>query len=95
LVPAAEVPESLRGEWNHAGNPRRTHAPGQLQQRQRSQDHSDLLETTAQQLRQLVLVLLFDFDTQSWASHTPSMGQNMSESNGFLQIFQAVKDLVV
>jgi len=41
-----------------------------------------------------VLVFGFDFDTQGWASHTPSMRQNILDWNCFLELFQAVTDLV-
>jgi len=40
-----------------------------------------------------VLVFGFDFDTQGWASHTPSMRQNILDWNCFLELFQAVTDL--
>jgi hypothetical protein len=43
LVTMAEFPNGLRSEWDHAGNPRRTDALGQLQEGQGSQDDTDLL----------------------------------------------------
>jgi len=42
-----------------------------------------------------VLVFGFDFDTQGWASHTPSMRQNILDWNCFLELFQAVTDLAM
>ena len=92
-VTMADLPNRLRSEWHHAGNPRCTNALGQLQERHGSQDDTDLLYAAAQQPRQFVLVFRFDFDTQGWASHTPSMRQNISEWNCFYECFQAVKDL--
>src|ERR1039458_9368210 len=89
----ADLPNRLWCEWDHAGNPRCTNALGQLQERQGSQDDTDLLHAAAQQPRQFVLVFRFDFDTQGWASHTPSMRQNILNWNWFLESFQAVKDL--
>ena len=67
----SDLPNRLWREWDHAGNPRCTNALGQLQERQGSQNDTDLLYAAAQQPRQLVLVFRFDFDTQGWASHTP------------------------
>jgi len=93
LVTMADLPNRLGSERDHAGNPRRTNAPGQLPERQGSQDHTDLLNAAAQQPRQLVLVFRFDFDTQRWASHTLSMRQNIFECKCFLESFQAVRDL--
>jgi hypothetical protein len=90
----ADLPNRLWREWDHAGNPRCTNALGQLQERQGSQNDTDLLYAAAQQPRQLVLVFRFDFDTQGWASHTPSMRQNILDWNCFLELFQAVRDLV-
>src|ERR1019366_3549328 len=94
LVTMADLPNRLWREWDHAGNPRCTNALGQLQERQGSQNDTDLLHAAAQQPRQLVLVFRFDFDTQGWASHTPSMRQNILDWNYFLELFQAVRDLV-
>jgi len=94
LVTMADLPNRLRREWDHAGNPRCTNALGQLQERHGSQDDTDLLYAAAQQPRQFVLVFRFDFDTQGWASHARSMRQNISNWNCFLELFQAVTDLV-
>jgi hypothetical protein len=93
LVTMADLPNGLRREWDHAGNPRCTNALGQLKERYGSQDDTDLLHAAAQQTRQFVLVFRFDFDTQGWASHTPSMRQNILNWNCVLESFQAVKDL--
>src|SRR5271157_668912 len=78
LVATREVPNGLGGERNECGDARRANPLGQLQQRQCPQHDSDLLYAAAQQLPQLLLVLLLDFDTQSWSSHTPSMRQNIT-----------------
>ncbi|HSB15077.1 MAG TPA: hypothetical protein VLE22_11505 [Bryobacteraceae bacterium] len=43
LVTMADLPNGLRSEWDHAGNPRRTDTLGQLQEGQGSQDDTDLL----------------------------------------------------
>jgi hypothetical protein len=67
------VPNRLRGQGKHAGNPRCANAIGQLLQRQDAHDHSNLLHTAAQQFRQLYPVPALNFDTQRWASHAPSM----------------------
>jgi hypothetical protein len=93
LVAMADLSNGLRREWEHAGDARRTDALGQLQERHGAQDDTDLLYAAAQQLRQLALVLLFDFDTQGWASHTASMRQNISNWDYFLECFQVVKHL--
>jgi hypothetical protein len=90
LVTMADLPNRLWREWDHAGNPRCTNAFGQLQERHGSQDDTDLLYAAAQQPRQFVLVFRFDFDTQGWASHTPSLRQNISNWNCFLESFQVV-----
>ena len=51
---------------------------GQLQQRQRAQDHSNRLHAPAQQLPQLFLVLRCDFDAQGGTSHTPVCAKTLS-----------------
>src|ERR1039457_3317461 len=95
LVTMTDLPNRLWRQWDHAGNPRCTNALGQLQERQGSQDDTDLLHAAAQQPRQFLLVFRFDFDTQGWASHTPSMRQNILDWNCFLELFQSVRDLAV
>jgi hypothetical protein len=60
---------------------------GHLQQRHRSEDDAHLLNTAAQQLLQLLLVFLCDFDMQGRTSHTLSMRQNISDWNCFIRTF--------
>ena len=48
LITMANLPNRLRGQRNHAGNPRRTDTLGQLQQRQGAQNDSDLLYAAGQ-----------------------------------------------
>ena len=62
LVAMADLANGLRGQRHHAGNPRRTDAFGQLQQRHGPQDDPHLLNAAAQQLPQFLLVLWCDID---------------------------------
>ena len=94
LVAMADLPNGLWSQRNNGGNPRRANAFRQLQQRHGPQDDPHLLHTATQQFPQRLLVLGCDFDTKGWTSHTPSMRQNISDLNCFLESFQAVKDLV-
>jgi hypothetical protein len=46
-----------------------------------------LLNTTAQQLLQFLLVFFGEFDTQGGTSHTLSMQQNISDWNCLIRTF--------
>jgi hypothetical protein len=79
-VPMAEFANGLRASCS---------------KRQGAQDAPGLLDAATQQPGQSFLVLLCDFDAQGWTTHTPSMRQNISEWNCFLEPFYSVRDLVL
>jgi hypothetical protein len=83
----AEFANGLRSEGDHAGNAWGAGALGQLQQSQGAQHDPNLLDAATQQLGEFLLVLLCDFYAQGWTTHTPSMRQNISEWNCFLESF--------
>src|SRR5207253_4254470 len=88
-----DPPNGLWRQGNNTGDTRRADPLGYLQQRHRSKDDTNLLNTAAQQLLQLLLVFLCDFDMQGGTSHTLIMQQNISDWNCLLELFQAVKEL--
>jgi hypothetical protein len=75
LIAVGNSPNRLRRQGNNAGDTWRAGPFGYLQQRHRPQDDAHLLNTAAQQLPQLILVFLRDFDTLGGTSHTLSMQQ--------------------
>ena len=77
-VAVTEPANCLRSEWNRFRDLRSADALGKLQQRQRPQNHADLLDAAFDEAPQLALVLLGDTEVHRWARHTLSMRQNNS-----------------
>jgi hypothetical protein len=75
FITMAEPPDCLGGQWDDLSNLRSAGVLSQLQQRQGSEDDSNLLHSALNQISQFLLVLLADVDTQSWTTHTQSMRQ--------------------
>jgi len=66
----ANIAYGLGSEWDYVGNLRRADALRQLQQSQRALDRPNLLDSAAQQLCKLSLILRRDVDAQRWTTHT-------------------------
>jgi len=84
----ADLPNRLWREWDYGGNPRCTNALGQ-QERQGSQDDTDLLNAAAQQPRQFVLVFRLDFDTQGVGVPYPQYALKHFELEMFFRIISS------
>ena len=94
-ITVADVSNALGRQWNNAGNSRRTYAFCQLQERQSTQHHSDLLDSAAHQLSEFLLILDRHFNTQGRASHTLVCIKTFSIGIVLLTNLQAVTDLVL
>src|SRR5206468_2767090 len=95
LITAADVADGLCRQRNYTGDAWSGYAFGQLQKRQGAQNNPNLLNPTAEDLGELLLIFLGDLDIQRWTAHSHSMGQNNSTLKWFLSILQAVRDLVL
>jgi len=111
LVTATDGANGLRGERDDPGNPRRTGASSQLQQRQGTQDDAHLLHAAAEQFGEFFLVLRRDIDRERWTTHTPQYapkqfyikmaftrflgGQRTSPETSHLTGLKFVRDLTV
>src|SRR5580692_2540819 len=75
FITMAKPTDCLGGQWDDTGNLWSAGVLGQLQQCQGSEDDSHLLHPAFNQIPQFLLVFLADVETQSWTTHTQSMGQ--------------------
>jgi hypothetical protein len=89
LITMADRPDGLRSE--RYGNPRRGGPFRQLQQRQGSQDGSNLLYATAQQRNDYSLILWRDINAQWWTTHASSMRQTILHENGLRGVLSVPK----
>ena len=87
LVAMADLADRLRGQRDHAGNPRRADAFGQLQQRQGPQDDPHLLHAAAQQLCKFLLILLRDIDTSEVDGPYPEYAPKQFDIKMVFRIF--------
>src|ERR1700683_1641204 len=71
-------PYGRRGESNQLRNLGRTQSGVQLQQAQRSQDHSHLLNASAQQTLQFLSLLRFQVERLGWARHAQVYAKTFS-----------------
>jgi hypothetical protein len=88
-----DLTNRLRSQGHTLGDLWCAHSLGQLQQRQSAQDYADLLDAAAEEFPQFLLVSCRDLNAQRRASHSPLCAQTFPCGNGFLEYFQAVRDL--
>jgi hypothetical protein len=69
---------------DHASDPGRGDAPGQLQKGQRAQNYSHLLDSAAHQLSKFFLIPDRYLNAQGWTSHTLSMSHNIFDGKCFI-----------
>jgi len=78
LVTTADTADGLGGERDYVSDLRCAGTLCQLQQSQGAQNNPNLLDTAAQELGELSLMLWRDVKSQRWTTHTSSMRQNNS-----------------